>query len=175
MSLSKNVSFILLLFISFINAQYINVSTSFTANDLVDKLIGTNNNCLLISNVSISGWDFGAGDTSYGFFTKGSSNFEIDEGIILSTGKAKKAEGPKNDTQSEYNFYWGKDQDLIDILNKYHLDTTNIRNATSLEFDFIANTDKISFEYMFLSEEYRPRNCDYSDAFAFLIKKADNS
>lgn len=90
MSLSKNVSFILLLFISFINAQYINVSTSFTANDLVDKLIGTNNNCLLISNVSISGWDFGAGDTSYGFFTKGSSNFEIDEGIILSTGKAKK-------------------------------------------------------------------------------------
>ena len=175
MSLSKNVSFILLLFISFINAQYINVSTSFTANDLVDKLIGTNNNCLLISNVSISGWDFGAGDTSYGFFTKGSSNFEIDEGIILSTGKAKKAEGPKNDTQSEYNFYWGKDQDLIDILNKYHLDTTNIRNATSLEFDFIANTDKISFEYMFLSEEYRPRNCYYSDAFAFLIKKADNS
>ncbi|WP_213189939.1 choice-of-anchor L domain-containing protein [Cloacibacterium caeni] len=175
MNSSKNLSFILLLFITFINAQYINVNTSFSANDLVDKLIGTNNNCLLISNVSISGWDFGAGDTSYGFFTKGSSNFEIDEGIILSTGKAKKAEGPKNDTQSEYNFYWGKDQDLIDILNKYHLDTTNIRNATSLEFDFIANTDKISFEYMFLSEEYRPRNCYYSDAFAFLIKKADNS
>ena len=175
MSLSKNVSFILLLFISFINAQYINVSTSFTANDLVDKLIGTNNNCLLISNVSISGWDFGAGDTSYGFFTKGSSNFEIDEGIILSTGKAKAAQGPNDNLQDYYATNWREDQDLIDILTKYNLPTDNILNATSLEFDFIANTDKISFEYMFLSEEYRPRNCDYSDAFAFWIKKADNS
>ncbi|WP_374363754.1 choice-of-anchor L domain-containing protein [Cloacibacterium sp.] len=182
---TKYVLLLLTLITISVRAQYISVNTSYNKDQLVQKLIGANNTCISVSNVTLSGWNFdtgnisdgttGTGDLSYGFFTKGTSNFDINEGIILSTGKAKAAQGPNDNLQNYYATNWREDQDLIDILTKYNLPTDNILNATSLEFDFIANTDKISFDYMFLSEEYQKTNCKYSDAFAFLIKKADNS
>ena len=182
---TKYVLLLLTLITISVRAQYISVNTSYNKDQLVQKLIGANNTCISVSNVTLSGWNFdtgnisdgttGTGDLSYGFFTKGTSNFDINEGIILSTGKAKAAQGPNDNLQDYYATNWREDQDLIDILTKYNLPTDNILNATSLEFDFIANTDKISFDYMFLSEEYQKTNCKYSDAFAFLIKKADNS
>ena len=182
---TKYVLLLLTLITISVRAQYISVNTSYNKDQLVQKLIGANNTCISVSNVTLSGWNFdtgnisdgttGTGDLSYGFFTKGTSNFDINEGIILSTGKAKAAQGPNDNLQDYYATNWREDQDLIDILTKYNLPTDNILNATSLEFDFIANTDKISFDYMFLSEEYQKTNCKYSDAFAFMIKKADNS
>lgn len=182
---TKYVLLLLTLITISVRAQYISVNTSYNKDQLVQKLIDANNTCISVSNVTLSGWNFdtgnisdgttGTGDLSYGFFTKGTSNFDINEGIILSTGKAKAAQGPNDNLQDYYATNWREDQDLIDILTKYNLPTDNILNATSLEFDFIANTDKISFDYMFLSEEYQKTNCKYSDAFAFLIKKADNS
>lgn len=161
-----------------IKAQYITVDTNHSVEQLVkDIFIGQqNNNCIAVSNISISGWDFGNNDLSYGYFNKGTSNFPISEGIILSTGKAKDAVGPNNFLQDAFASGWGGDADLIAILQQAGLPWDHILNATSLEFDFTAfQTDKISFEYMFLSEEYRPVNCKYSDAFAFLIKKANST
>jgi len=162
---------------SFLFGQYILVDTSLSKEELIDKFIGTNTGCITISNINISGYNRSYDEISYGYFTKGTSNFDLSEGIILSTGKAKAAEGPNATLQSFYGINWGGDQDLIDILIQSNLPHDKILNATSLEFDFVSNltTDQISFEYMFLSEEYRIDNCDYSDAFAFLIKKADNS
>lgn len=162
---------------SFLFGQYIQVDTSLSKEQLIDKFIGTNTGCITISNINISGYNRAYDEISYGYFTKGTSNFDLSEGIILSTGKAKAAEGPNATLQSFYGTNWGGDQDLIDILIQSNLPHDNILNATSLEFDFVSNltTDQISFEYMFLSEEYQSSNCQYSDAFAFLIKKADNS
>lgn len=157
--------------------QYIQVDTSLSKSELIDKFIGKNSGCISISNINISGYNRGYDEISYGYFTKGISNFDLSEGIILSTGKAKDAEGPNSFLQDFWGTNWRGDQDLIDILIKSNLPSDNILNATYLEFDFVSNlaTDQISFEYMFLSEEYRSDNCRYSDAFAFLIKKADNS
>lgn len=173
---------ILLLFFTFILnnllfGQYIQVDTSLSKEELIDKFIGTNTGCITISNINISGYNRAYDEISYGYFTKGTSNFDLSEGIILSTGKAKDAEGPNSSLQDFWGSNWGGDQDLIDILIKSNLPHDNILNATYLEFDFVSNltTDQISFEYMFLSEEYRSDNCQYSDAFTFLIKKADNS
>ncbi|MFN3773287.1 choice-of-anchor L domain-containing protein [Cloacibacterium normanense] len=174
MNSSKNLTFILLLFITFINAQYINVNTSFTANDLVDKLIGTNNTCLSVSNVSVTGYNSG-GIKSYGYVNANSSGFEINEGILLTTGDAANSPGSFTGIQSfGNNSGWNGDNDLETAAG-----ISNTTNATILEFDFIPNTNKISFDYMFLSEQYLrqgdPGTCGYTDGFAFLIKKTTDT
>ncbi|WP_213196832.1 choice-of-anchor L domain-containing protein [Cloacibacterium caeni] len=174
MNSSKNLSFILLLFITFINAQYINVNTSFTANDLVDKLIGTNNTCLSVSNVSVTGYNSG-GIKSYGYVNANSSGFEISEGILLTFGDAANSPGSFTGIQSfGNNSGWNGDNDLETAAG-----ISSTTNATILEFDFIPNTNKISFDYMFLSEQYLrqgdPGTCGYTDGFAFLIKKTTDT
>lgn len=165
--------FLLLVFagIQSLQAQYIQVDTTYTAHQLVNKFLG-NNNCITVSNISISGWNFGNGDKSYGYFTKGTADFEIDEGIILSTGRAKQAEGSNHSIQSADDTLWNGD---LDLENATKIEETT--NATVLEFDFQSSlSSKISFQYMFLSEQYLrkgdPGICDYTDGFAFLIKKA---
>lgn len=172
MSLSKNFSFILLLFISFINAQYINVNTTYTANDLVDKLIGSST-CLSVSNINLKGYNSN-GIKSYGYITSNNSGFEINEGILLTTGDASKSSGVFSGIQSFEPSDWLGDDDLETAVN-----IVGTSNATILEFDFISNTNKISFEYMFLSEQYLRQGdrgtCDYTDGFAFLIKKTTDS
>ncbi len=181
MNYSKFFQFLLcclsLIFMNLAKAQYISVDKSLTAQQLVEKFIGAqNSSCITISNVSVKGADFGRTDLSYGYFYKNGSTFDIDEGIILSTGKVSLAPGPNNNLQSEFDSNWGGDPDLINALALAGLPTDNILNATYLEFDFQSlQSEQISFDYMFLSEEYRLSNCRYSDAFAFLIKKGDNS
>lgn len=152
--------------------KYITVSSK-TADELVrDIFIGSQNaSCIAVSNVTVKGWqDYGNNPFSYGYFEKGTLPFDLEKGIILSTGSAFKAPGPNNSTLSEGSGpLWLGDSDLE---NKIPAARPSV-NATSLEFDFIANnTTGISFEYMFLSEESYQGNCSYSDAFAFLIKKS---
>jgi hypothetical protein len=46
---------------------------------------------------------------------------------------------------------------------------TNTYDATVLEFDFVPNTDKISFQYALASEEYPEYISTYNDVFGFFI------
>ena len=164
-------------------SQYINVDTTFSDLQLLQKFFGNqSSSCLSYSNIQINGHDFGNGNKSFGYFNRNGSSFEMQEGIILSTGSALQAVGPNNFIQTEKasdpfaERNWRGDQDLINILQQSGLNSDNILNATVLEFDFVSlKSTSVGFDYMFLSEEYRPDNCKYSDAFAFLIKKADNS
>ncbi len=167
------ITVLLLLFFGKVNGQFINVdATSYTPQQLVaDKFIGTQNlTCVSISNVTVSGGNLGAGNSSYGYFNKGTSNLGMNEGIILSTGNILAAPGPKTKpVQSATASGWTGDLDLADATR---LPMSELSNATFLEFDFKSTlSKKISFRYMFLSEEYYPGNYNYSDAFAFLIKK----
>jgi gliding motility-associated-like protein len=171
-----------LVVVNSIKAQYINVDTSSnTAAQLVAKFIGASNtSCIsIIGTPTIKGGDIGTKKVnSYGYFDKGTSNFSIDEGIILSTGDAKSAAGPKGGIQTQnsgspyFDDSWlGDDNnDLSDAIRE-----TNIYNTTTLEFDFVTSlSNRISFDYMFASEEYYKDNCTYSDGFAFLIKEAND-
>lgn len=181
MSRAKIFSSFNLLFILFsisVNAQqYITVDTStYTAEQLVrDVFIGSQNaGCITVSNVSTTGWqNAGGSESSHGYFEKGSLPFDISKGIILSTGAVRNAPGPNNVLLDDQDDQWQGDPDLAAALQE---SVYNYLNATSIEFDFVANnTSGISFEYLFLSEEYRRTNCTYSDGFAFLIKKAGTS
>ena len=174
-SLSSYRFFIIVLLLLFgrMSAQFITVdNTTYTPQQLVaDKFIGTQNlSCVSISNVTVSGGNLGAGNSSYGYFNKGTSNLGMNEGIILSTGNILAAPGPKTKpVQSATASGWTGDLDLADATG---LPMSELSNATFLEFDFKSTlSKKISFRYMFLSEEYYPGNYKYSDAFAFLIKK----
>lgn len=156
-------------------AQYITVDENYTAEQLVkDVFIGAGQDCIEISNVYVSGWIFAEGN-SFGYFNKGNSDFYLDEGIILSTGRATSAIGPNNSLLSEGPTSWEGDQDL-----EQALDINNTINATILEFDFVAQTNKISFDYVFASEQYltsitSTNQCNYTDGFAFLLKRVNGN
>lgn len=161
-----------------VKAQYITVDTqTYTPEQLVkDVFFGNqNSSCISVENVSISGWDFGNGNKSYGYFDRNGSGFGMEKGIILSTGSALTAPGPNGYIQSGNDASWIGDRDLDDGIN-----VTNTFNATILEFDFIATkTNSVSFEYLFASEQYlltgKASQCDFTDGFAFLIKEAGSS
>lgn len=183
-NLSKNKLFFFLFSTSFFithttTAQYIQVDDSYTPQQLVEEVfIGTHNlGCIEISNVTMSNfYNFGGGQMSYGYFNSGNSNFDIQEGVLLTTGKARSAEGPNDELLSEgpAGGGWPGDQDLEQAIQM-----NNTTNATVLEFDFIPYTTNISFEYLFASEQYltsgSQNQCNYTDGFAFLIKKANTN
>ena len=158
-------------------AQYISVDTStYTPEQLVkDIFIGSQNaSCITVSNISIKGGqNYVSNPISYGYFEKGTLPFNFDKGIILSTGSAIQATGSNTTLLSEGDYSWDGDQDLTDAFQAL---SPQFVNATSLEFDFVANnTTGISFQYMLLSEEYQFSGCNYFDSFAFLIKEAGAS
>jgi gliding motility-associated-like protein len=166
-------SLLFLLCSSLVSAQFIQVNDNYSAQQLVDALIG--NSCAQASNVVVSGWSGSAGGNSYGFFTAGTSGFPFEDGIVLSTGFAASATGPNNSLLSEGSQAWGGDNDLENALG-----VSNTINATVLEFDFVPFTSHISFNYIFSSEQYltsitSPNQCNYTDGFAFLLKEASSA
>lgn len=154
-------------------AQYLQVNNNYTAQQLVQALV--DNSCAQVSNVSVNGWSGSSGGNSYGYFTRGTSNFPFENGIVLSTGFAASVPGPNNTLLSEGSTDWLGDSDLEQALN-----INNSINATVLEFDFIPFTDEISFDYIFASEQYltsitSQNQCNYTDGFAFLLKEAGST
>lgn len=157
-----------------INGQYIQVNDTYTAQQLVQNVLVGNSPCANVSNFSVTGDAFSGVQNSYGYFNAGTSNFPFSEGIVLSTGKATSAIGPNSFILSQGGTSWLGDSDLEAALG-----ITNSINATVLEFDFIPITNKISFDYIFSSEQYllnaTSNQCNYTDGFAFLLKPIDNS
>lgn len=154
-------------------AQTITVDDTFNAQHLVENVL-INSPCANVSNFSISGWTFENGNKSYGYFTNGNSNFPFSDGVILTTGRAVSAVGPNTSILSEGPVTWLGDPDLEDAIGE-----NNTINATVLEFDFLPLANKISFEYIFSSEQYlsnpNPNQCNFSDGFAFLLKETNTN
>ncbi|MDV6170375.1 choice-of-anchor L domain-containing protein [Flavobacterium sp. DG1-102-2] len=160
----------LLLLAPAVSAQYISVNDTYAAQQLVASLIDAS--CAQVANISLSG---SPDNKSYGYFTNASPGFPMNNGIILSTGYTSSAQGPNSSLLSEGAATWLGDPDLEDALL-----VNNTINATVLEFDFIPYTDKISFDYIFSSEQYltsitSQNQCNYTDGFAFLIKEAGST
>lgn len=168
------ISFIFTLISTVTRAQYISVDPNYTAEQLVKDVFFGNasTGCIQVSNITINGDSFSSGDKSFGYFNRNGSAFELEEGLLLTTGKLSAAPGPNNNLQSETGSGWDGDRDLEDALN-----IRNSFNATILEFDFTtSNVNRIGFDYIFASEQYLRTNdtgsCNYTDGFAFLIKEA---
>lgn len=150
------------------SAQYISIDDNYTTSQLVnDVLIG--NPCAQASNIAVSGWSFGNGNT-FAYFESNESGFPFENGIVLTTGRAASAVGPNTSILSEGPTGWNGDSDLENALG-----VSNTINATVLEFDFTPLANRFSFDYIFSSEQYlsnpSQNQCGYTDGFAFLLKK----
>ena len=172
MNTFKNTISVLLfaLLIQFGNAQNISVDEGYTPQDLVEDVL-INSTCANVFNVSVSGGNFATGEKSYGYFDGTGTTFPFQNGIILSTGKINNAPGPNSYLSDDGgNMGWNGDPDLNDALG-----LSNTFNATILEFDFIPLGNKISFDYIFSSEQYlsspSSNQCNFTDGFAFLLKR----
>lgn len=140
--------------------------------------------CVEVSNItSRTGTDFPgtrpAGVNGIAYFHKGDSSFPLEEGLLLSTGEALKAVGPNVTNLSEEGdvnqengeVAWPGDDQLLNYINDLGIDPamTTYKNATVVEFDFVALSNRIKFPFVFASEEYGDFQCNFSDAFAFFL------
>lgn len=144
------------------------VESSYEANELVTNVLLDGGSCSFTSNFQLKdnpSEPFPSLNRSWGYFTKGNSNFPFDRGIVLTSGYAIDAEGPDSGIVSEGNTNWTGDSDATQLAQ------TNTFNATIFEFDFVPQGDQISFNYIFASEEYPSFACNstYNDVFGFII------
>ncbi|MES2747796.1 MAG: choice-of-anchor L domain-containing protein, partial [Bacteroidota bacterium] len=153
-----------------IMSQNIVVDDTYTAQQLIQNVL-INSPCANATNFSVSGDTFSGSNNSYGYFSYAGSVFPFATGIVLSTSRAIRTPGPNNDLIDEGSTSWAGDIDLEQALG-----ISGTFNATLLEFDFTPLTNKISFDYLFASEEYHGNAlCQYSDGFAFLLKVAGST
>ncbi len=133
------------------------LNSGLTPTDLVNKLLGTG---VEVSNVQYHGVNHAAG-----IFSGGSGIIGFDDGIILSTGKMSDVIGPnKADSTTTANGQPG-DSNLDSLIPGY-----KTFDRAALEFDFIPNTNILTFDYVFGSEEYNEWvYSPYNNVFGFFL------
>lgn len=142
-------------------------STSHSASQLVNDVL-INTPCASATNIMWrTGTNFGSSN-GIGYFQNTNPNFPMQSGVILSTGNAVNAAGPNTTLLNDGNNAWTGDSDLEATLAAAGIPMSSA-NATVLEFDFTPISPNFSFDFIFASEEYGNFQCQYSDAFAFLL------
>ncbi len=107
---------------------------------------------------------------AYGTFIAGdNTDLGLERGLILTSGRAVDAIGPNNQAGISTSLFTDGDDDL-DVLSDLSGNGEESEDACVIELDVFVNTNELSFEYVFGSEEY-PEFVDdiYNDIFAFLI------
>lgn len=146
---------------------------SYSHEELItDVLINDPCNESEIENIEVYGGHL-FNTPSIAYFTNTNPDFPIERGVILSTGSVYNAPGPNNSTQSAGDANWDGDEQLRAYMQPYDPGLTETYNASILTFDFKPSSNFISFNFMFVSEEYGTFQCDYSDAFAFFLTNHD--
>lgn len=129
------------------------------AENLVKDVFITGS-CKNVSNIQSSG-----SSESFGVFENGATIVGFPDGIILSTGDARSAEGPNESVETSTEF--GRrsvDKDLVEIA------TDILFDVTVLEFDFIPVEAEVTFQYVFASEEYCEFvGTNFNDVFGFFV------
>jgi gliding motility-associated-like protein len=142
-------------------------STSHNVPQLVNNIL-INSPCVSATNITWStGSNFGSSN-GIGFFQNSNPNFPMQSGVVLSTGSAINTLGPNSSILNDGSSAWPGDSNLEATLAAAGI-TMVSKNATVLEFDFTPISPNFSFDFIFASEEYGNFQCQYSDAFAFLL------
>ncbi|RXM53604.1 choice-of-anchor L domain-containing protein [Chryseobacterium sp. CH25] len=148
------------------------LETGFTIDKLVrDVLISSGTNTCItpnVTNVKITpNHAVGDANRAWGYFNKATTNFPFKDGIVLSTGYARKAGNSFESSNSDING-GGTDSDLAQVIG---VPPDDLNDAVLLEFDFVPTTSQIKFNYLIASEEYTGTYpCKYADAFIILLK-----
>ncbi|HHB78769.1 MAG TPA: hypothetical protein ENK85_06015, partial [Saprospiraceae bacterium] len=107
---------------------------------------------------------------AYGSFTASdNTGLGIKKGLLLTTGSALNAIGPNDSGFTSTSNSTAGDADL-DSLSFMLGDGNFSEDACVVELDVYAYSDKLTFEYIFGSEEYKEFvNSSFNDIFAFLV------
>jgi gliding motility-associated-like protein len=166
--MKKLLLLIAILFSVFGFSQPISVSTtSHTVPQLVNNVL-INSSCVAGTNITWKTGTFYGSSNGIGYFQNTNPNFPMQSGVVLSTGSALNAHGPNTSLLSDGSQTWLGDHDLEATLAAAGI-TMVSKNATVLEFDFTPISPNFNFDFIFASEEYGNFQCQYSDAFAFLL------
>jgi hypothetical protein len=105
----------------------------------------------------------------FGGFHNVNSAIDLPYGAMIATGDIHFFVGPNTTyTSDEYSEgFTDSDQDLLQLVPE-EVDP-EFWNYNYLDFDFIATSDSIAFEYVFGSEEYNMFTTNYYDVFAILL------
>jgi len=149
------------------------VPSTYTPQQLVaNVLINGGSTCSIpaISNVSVTPAQPATNnDRFWGYFHKGTTNFPFTDGIVLTTGRAREAGNVASSVSVPVTGAGQNDPDLLAAVP--NPGTSNYNDNVMLEFDFVPNSNQVTFNYLFASEEYTGSfPCQYADAFALLIK-----
>lgn len=166
--MKKSLLIIISLFWTGCFSQAITVDTNtYTVPELVTDVL-VNKSCVPVNNITWrTGTNFGS-TNGIGHFDNTNPAFPLSSGVILSTGNAANASGPNTSLLNDGNASWTGDADLEATLLAAGI-TMNSTNATVLEFDFVPFSPNFNFQFLFASEEYGNFQCQFSDAFAFLL------
>lgn len=115
--------------------------------------------------VHVVGVNYSGNAWASGAFSCGGPAIGIEDGVVLSSGKAVDAVPPNNmDGRTSYNGSGG-DPQLQALIPSY-----TVLDATSLTLQFIPNASQVAFEYVFTSEEYNEyANTSFNDVFGFFV------
>ena len=137
----------------------VNASTN-PLSQIIQSLVGSG---ITISNIQSN---LPLTSEIYGSFSCGSAaNLGMESGLLLTTGVVSNAKGPNiSSSTSMDNFLPGSS--LLDPLTG----GGDGYDATVVSFNISSNTNTITFQYVFASEEYNEYvNAGYNDVFGFFI------
>ena len=148
---------IIFLLVCSVQAQ-ISIECNDNANQLVNLLV----NGVPFENATLSGFA-----CSTASFDGSDSNISLESGLVMATG------GSESVVPGNFGGLAGGagiDSDLTQQLQIVGASATNLNNLIVLEFDFTPNSDQISFEYVFASNEYPGYTCSqFNDIFGFFL------
>ncbi|UMB53477.1 choice-of-anchor L domain-containing protein [Lutibacter sp. A64] len=146
-----------------------------TPKELVENILSST--CLTIGDVRFGyyrrnndNWSSNFGNTTLdrqlGYFNDGSaSNFLIDEGLLLSTGKIKNAMGPSSSGSYSDEMNENASDPDLELITGYRM-----YDAAVLEINFTPIGTKIEFQFVFASDEYLEYcGTQYEDVFGFFL------
>jgi hypothetical protein len=132
------------------------------ATALVDNLLGGG---VSATNVTYTGAPQGAGIFTGGGGILGGGIAEFESGVILSSGDIASIVGPNVAEDTQTSFFGPGDADLDGLIPE-----GATFDAAVLEFDFVPTAPKLTFQYVFASDEYNEFvDSSFNDVFGFFV------
>jgi subtilisin-like proprotein convertase family protein len=162
--------FIAIFFFQNLSAQPLEVNPTipglFSAEDILSQVFV--NQGVDVLNVTYEGDEIAVGEFKDGF-----SHFGIDEGIVLSTGRAASdgSNGPFGADGVGTNFASSDNNSSVESPSLSTIAVTNSTNDVGrFLIEFMASSDSVRFQYVFASEEYPEFACTaFNDAMGLFI------
>lgn len=160
MGIRRAITILTALLVATVSAEGQMLFKSKNSKQLVEELLPRNS-----FGITVLKTHFQANPNSIATFVTTSDKLPIQSGIIMSTGMVSWAAYPNDSPSSGCGMFTPGDSRLEKIAGAKTAD------AAILEIEFVANTDEVSFEYFFASEEYPEYvNKGVNDVFAFFIE-----